>query len=149
MNIFFVDRDPVAAAQMLCDKHVVKMALETAQILSTVMGGPYRPTHRNHPSVLWAAEQPAWVFAHFEGLLAEYTHRYGRQHKCSTIIHQLPLLPEATRWVDPPQCMPDQFKQSDTVAAYRAYYLGDKARFARWTRRAPPDWFTSESRKAA
>lgn len=35
MNIFFVDRDPVVAAQMLCDKHVVKMILESAQMLCT------------------------------------------------------------------------------------------------------------------
>ena len=52
MNIFYLDPDPVAAAQMQCDKHVVKMALETAQILSTVLGGPYKPTHAKHPSVL-------------------------------------------------------------------------------------------------
>ena len=54
MNIFVVDIDPSKAAQSLCDKHVVKMVLETAQILSTISGGPYRPTHANHPCVLWA-----------------------------------------------------------------------------------------------
>jgi hypothetical protein len=149
MNIFFVDRNPVTAAQMLCDKHVVKMTLETAQILSTVTGGPYGPTHKHHPSTLWAATQPGWVFDHFLGLLAEYKYRYGKTHKCSSIIHQLPLLPADQPWTDPPQCMPEQFKQTDTVAAYRAYYLGDKARFARWTLRPPPEWFTVESRKAA
>ena len=35
MNIFFLDEDPKYAAQMQCDKHVVKMVLETAQMLST------------------------------------------------------------------------------------------------------------------
>jgi len=35
MNIFFLDKDPKIAAQMQCDKHVVKMILETAQMLST------------------------------------------------------------------------------------------------------------------
>ena len=33
MNIFVVDEDPVIAARQLCDKHVVKMILETAQML--------------------------------------------------------------------------------------------------------------------
>jgi hypothetical protein len=141
MNIFFVERDPLAAARSLCDKHVVKMTLETAQILSTVMGGPYKPTHAKHPSTVWAATQPQWVYLHFLGLLSEYKHRYGRTHKCATIIHQLPLLPPDQPWTDPPQCMPEQFKQSDTVEAYRAYYRGDKARFARWTLRTPPEWF--------
>ena len=32
MNIFYLDRDPGIYAQMHCDKHVVKMILETAQI---------------------------------------------------------------------------------------------------------------------
>ena len=49
MNIFVVDTYPVLAARALCDRHVVKMVLETAQILSTISGGPYRPTHQNHP----------------------------------------------------------------------------------------------------
>ena len=35
MNIFYVDKDPVIAAQMLCDSHCVKMILESAQMLST------------------------------------------------------------------------------------------------------------------
>ena len=35
MNIFIVDRDPITAAQSLCDKHVVKMVTESAQMLST------------------------------------------------------------------------------------------------------------------
>ena len=37
MNIFVLDTDPVKCAQSHCDKHVVKMVLETAQLLSTVM----------------------------------------------------------------------------------------------------------------
>ena len=36
MNIFILDNDPVIAAQMQCDKHVVKMIVESAQMLSTV-----------------------------------------------------------------------------------------------------------------
>jgi len=35
MNIFFLHRDPVRAAQMHCDKHVVKMIVETGQLLGT------------------------------------------------------------------------------------------------------------------
>jgi hypothetical protein len=36
MNIFILSVDPVAAAQLQCDKHVVKMIVESAQMLSTV-----------------------------------------------------------------------------------------------------------------
>ena len=35
MNIFYLHPDPTIAAQMMCDKHVLKMVLETAQLLST------------------------------------------------------------------------------------------------------------------
>lgn len=65
MNIFYVHTDPVVAAQSLCDKHVVKMTLETAQILSAALhikgfGFPWmmRPTSsstgwRRAGSSLW------------------------------------------------------------------------------------------------
>ena len=35
MNIFFLDRLPEKSAEMLCDKHIPKMLLETCQMLST------------------------------------------------------------------------------------------------------------------
>ena len=37
MNIFILDRDPKVCAQYHCDKHVVKMILETAQMICTVL----------------------------------------------------------------------------------------------------------------
>lgn len=145
MNIFYLDPDPVIAARMQCDKHIVKMTLETAQILSTVLGGPYKPTHKHHPSVLWAAKQPYWTYQHFLGLLDEYKFRYGREHKCTECVFVIPHLSYGP-WTDPPQCMPVNYHRADTVQAYRAYYRGDKARFAKWQRgRDAPDWFTATS----
>ena len=35
MNLFILDNDPIKAAQLQCDKHVVKMIVESAQMLST------------------------------------------------------------------------------------------------------------------
>lgn len=35
MNVFYLDRDPEKAASVQCDQHVVKMILESAQLLST------------------------------------------------------------------------------------------------------------------
>ena len=35
MNIFVVDEHPIAAANQMIDKHVVKMILESGQMLST------------------------------------------------------------------------------------------------------------------
>lgn len=84
MNIFYIDHDPVIAAQQMVDKHVVKMILESAQLLSTahrVLDGEeiesksktgrkvrrwilsdsrdpivYTATHINHPSAKWCRE---------------------------------------------------------------------------------------------
>lgn len=84
MNIFYIDKDPVQAAQWMVDKHVVKMILESAQLLSTahrlldgqeVIGTSktgrkarrwiledsrepvlYSATHINHPSAIWCRQ---------------------------------------------------------------------------------------------
>lgn len=127
---------------MQCDRHITKMALETAQILSTVLGGPYKPTHKNHPSVLWAAKHTEWTHEHFQGLLKEYTHRYGKTHACERLSFALDFTKDKP-WEDPPQCMPDTFKDDDTVQAYRQYYRGGKAHIAKWNKSRPaPLWWT-------
>lgn len=85
MNVFYLDPDPQACARMHIDKHVVKMIIEYAQLLSTahrVIDGEYwtgrttngrriaryfhpdpiansilyKATHINHPSAKWVRE---------------------------------------------------------------------------------------------
>lgn len=155
MNIFYLDRDPRRAAEMMHDKHVVKMILETAQILSTVCHrygvrnpGLYKPTHANHPSVLWAGETPEnfqWLYLHGVWLNQEFNYRYGHDHKSAAVIsiaqQCCPPEHDFVRWgfTQPPQAMPDEFKiAGDSVAAYRAYYLGRKVEQSGWTRRPVP-----------
>lgn len=145
MNIFILDIDPVRAAQMQCDKHVVKMVLESAQILSTINGGPYKPTHKNHPCVLWAQETAGnyhWLSIHALALCAEYTLRYGKVHKCEAVIRSItpPSIPQgSSEFV---MCMPVQYQKfGDVVKSYRAYYMGEKAGFAKWTNREAPSWW--------
>ena len=81
MNIFYISENPVQAAQWMVDRHVVKMILESAQLLSTahrILDGReiegksktgrkarrwvlddarepvlYSATHQNHPSAIW------------------------------------------------------------------------------------------------
>jgi hypothetical protein len=159
MNIFVLDPDPARAAHYLCDKHVVKMALETAQLLCTALALrgatdlPYRPTHRHHPCTLWTATSRPnfdWLVEHGQSICREYRLRYnGREHASQRIIDgmmwQLDWLPSgpATPFA---QAMPDQYRTADdAVAAYRAYYIGEKARFAKWRLPAkPPAWWPSD-----
>ncbi len=91
MNIFYTDSDPKIAAQNMVDRHVVKMILESAQLLSTAHrlidseseDILYKSTHINHPSSIWTRENSAnydWLYEHFIALGEEYTHRYSRKH---------------------------------------------------------------------
>ena len=67
MNIFFLDFDTNKCAEYHCDKHVVKMILETAQLLCGVHHMviherlsndqvPYKLSHKNHPCAIWTRE---------------------------------------------------------------------------------------------
>lgn len=163
MNLFFLDRDPELAAQAQCDKHVCKMIIETAQMMSTAhmlgsmfnVSGLYLPTHENHPSTVWVRSSPSayrWTWHHLKALCEEYTHRYDRIHATQRkLLHRLFAQPitEGSEWRDPPQCMPDEFKQDDTVEAYRAFYRGSKVSFARWTKRPTPRWMTIAANQQA
>ena len=148
MNIFILDTNPVLAAQMQCDKHCVKQVLESAQILSTVAGGPYKPTHANHPCVLWAGANKTnynWLARHAIALCEEYTRRYGRRHKSQDVIEQLQQAPNLPVGITPfVQCMPEQFKDRDTVTAYRRYYHS-KSDFAVWKLGNEPYWWNDET----
>jgi hypothetical protein len=164
MNIFAVDESPKASAQDLCDAHVVKMILESAQILCTVhdLHGKwkdwmYKPTHRHHPSVRWAAESNCnygWLWYHFEELGREYTRRYNKRHKTSHMfgsrLHYPPLgITQTDRQTPFALAMPDEYKFFETpVDCYRAYYAAEKTKMKRFTYRGRPkptwleDWTT-------
>ena len=156
MNIFYLDKDPIIAAQMSCDKHVVKMILESAQMLCTAhreLDGDvpdvfYKSTHKNHPSTIWARSKAGnyrWLYDLFVSLCDEYTYRYGKVHlsdkkfRASLLSH--PRNISFGDYIQPPQCMPDEYKCDDSVTAYRNYYMGDKAYFAKWSKRDKPNWW--------
>ena len=147
MQIFILDVNPILAAQYQADKHVVKQVLETAQILSTISGGPYKPTHANHPCVKWAALNRtnfSWLRRHGLALCAEYTHRYGKVHKSQSVIENArPLRDMPIGISEFVQCMPDEFKDKDPVVAYRKYYHSKQ--FAQWNKSRPaPYWWGTQ-----
>ena len=168
MNIFVTDPSPYVSAQVLPDKHVVKMPLETCQMLSIVCsdkwghsygqlhrinGEPYKTekgAFRNHPCTVWANQSLIntwWLVAHGIGLCEEYTHRYGKWHGAMKHIDALDygrkMIPEG--WQTPhPQCFSglDHLKTDEQypIKAYRAFYIADKARFARYRYTQQPTW---------
>lgn len=154
MNAFVVDTDPIQAARDLCSKHVVKMIVETAQMLSTAFPNgvaPYKHTHVNHPCNVWlraSLSNYKWLLLHGVELCAEYTRRYNKIHRTERVafdwflenepsIPDVGLTPFAIAIKDPKWHVP-----GDVVASYRAYYIGEKACFAKWAPRAnPPVWW--------
>ena len=154
MNIFALSNDPTEAAKMQMDKHIVKMCLESAQMLCSALyrNGvdpgciPYKQAHKNHPCTLWAGDSFQnweWLYLHCYALNEEYRYRWtAPDHKSwlavwnllkfarSSVPH-IGLTPFA-------QAMPEQYRGPDAVAAYRWYYAGEKMAGQKWTGRDVP-----------
>ena len=151
MNIFVTDRCPIQSAQNLPDKHVVKMPLETCQMLSIIYsdwyygvgkihrtnGTPYATSNgafRNHPCTQWAAANQynlAWLIAHGIALCNEYNARYNKRHACYDPIIEavaiydrcfdLPVSQAYHKVVDFTRAMPESIKFDTTIDTITAY----------------------------
>ena len=155
MNIFILDKDVKKNAQYHCDKHVVKMILETAQLLCGVHHMtnqvndqvPYKLSHKNHPCAIWSRESLTNYLYLCElglALCDEYTHRYGKRHKSEQVIswcidNKPNILDKGL--TEFAKAMPDEYKVESVVESYRNYYLGAKKEFATWKLREVPKWF--------
>ena len=162
MNIFVLSLCPYIAAHLHCDTHVVKMILETAQLLytahhvagtKTLPEGAYKKTHANHPCAVWVRESCAnyrWLAELGIWLCKEYAYRYGDKiHKTTRHLVWLLFHPPALPAVPQTpfrQAMPDEFKRPDAVQAYQAYYLGAKVPrgIVKYTRRERPEFLVRE-----
>ena len=164
MNIFFLDKTPEKSAKYLCDKHVPKMLLESAQMLSTaihshtwtstynmeISTGIYKEAYPNHPMTKWVGFNRGtfnWALRNALYIGAEYSKRFGKIHKSMNVINAIydnnymDDIPDGL-FKEPPQCMPDEYKDTDYVTAYRRYYNTDKKYFAKWKRgRQQPYWW--------
>ena len=151
MNIFVTDPCPIQSARNLPDKHIVKMPLETCQMLAIIYsdwyygvgklykkdGTPYataRGAFRNHPCTQWAADNEyhlAWLIRHGYALCSEYQARYGKVHTCLDVISQAEriyhrsfdeLLSQASRKVAYfTRAMPEYIKYNDRISTIEAY----------------------------
>lgn len=171
MNVFALDQNPPLAAKYHCDKHVVKMIVETMQMLAsavirhgatpeemplTAKGLPLKGGYPNHPCTRWVGDTrgnyrwTAWLGLE---LCAEYKYRYGKVHSCQQNIEKLAWMdhypPKGLRTPFAIAIAPDSlcrafvdgFDSLDAVEKYRLYYMYDKKSFAQWTKRKTPDWF--------
>jgi hypothetical protein len=166
MNIFVLDNDPETAAQMMCDKHIPKMIVETYQMLGSALrrhgatddqmpltqaGKPLKGGYHHHPCTKWVGDNIcnfAWTWWHGIELCNEYTFRYGKVHSCERGIRHIgqmfDMIPNGPQ-TPYAQAMPDEYKSANAIDSYRRYYIMDKSRFAKWEKgREAPYWWTTE-----
>jgi hypothetical protein len=153
MNIFVLDNDIKKCVQYHNNSHCVKMILESSQLLCGVhwvLGGeaPYKLSHKNHPCAIWVrecVENYIWLCDLALELCDEYSYRYGKVHKSKKIIEwclmNIPNLRENGDITPFALAMPEQYKKTDAVAAYRLYYINEKSHLAEWKNREVPYWF--------
>ena len=151
MNIFVTDSCPIQSARNLPDKHIVKMPLETCQMLAIIYsdwyygvgklyksdGTPYRTAHgafRNHPCTQWAAANQynlAWLIQHGLALCNEYTARYDKVHTCQDVLYQAVHIYQACfdTYLDVAypkvtsftRAMPESIKYDNSISTITAY----------------------------
>tara|TARA_B100001094_G_scaffold38721_1_gene33107 strand:+ start:44112 stop:44639 length:528 start_codon:yes stop_codon:yes gene_type:complete len=152
MNIFVTSYDPKQSAEVLPDKHIVKMPLECCQMISIIYsnwylnwgqihkkdGDPYstkKGAFRNHPCTIWAADNYynlAWLIQHGCALSSEYHHRYGKIHSCAKTLFEAKKIFHKnsdkaitchTLADNFARAMPDEFKLDTSIDTFTAYKM--------------------------
>lgn len=154
MNIFVTDSCPKKCAEFLDNKRVIKLTLESAQLLSTALrvngysnNDIYKISYLNHPSSKWTRATRGnyeWLLAHFKALCEEYTRRTGKTHASSKL---LPVFEANAHLIPAGERMPfsnnarnltkgvDFTHEKDVTIAYQKYLN------ARWeTDKREPTW---------
>lgn len=177
MNIFVTSPDPLRCAINLDNRRVIKMILESAQILSTNIrylydkykylhdceitkdgvNSLYKTTHINHPCTVWARDNLGnhrWLVEHLGHLLDEYTYRYGKTHKTTSIAKSIRKInidklitiisSEEIKFVN---C--SAHKAENVFVSYQLTMIdkweSDKAKgyTPNWTKRSMPDFYNA------
>jgi hypothetical protein len=159
VNIFAIEGDLntgkidwIASGKSQDNYRVVKMILESCQILSTVLNeqgvdAPYRSFNPKHPSCLWAAESAQNfrdLVTHCASMIDEYEERFGKTHKCKAVLKKIVQLFDASRFPQEEstplrQAIPEHMKHDNPVIAYRKFYAS-KPR-VRYPKEKIPYWF--------
>lgn len=158
MNIFFLSRNPKEAARLHCDKHVVKMIVETAQLLYSahwvldsqgLRENAYKLAHKNHPCSIWVRKSITnymWLASLGWWLCKEYQYRYGQEKTHKTEAHIVWLIqnpPTTIPFVDlttPALAMPDEYKRENAIEAYKLFYIESKYKARRIVNYTVREW---------
>jgi len=159
MNIFAIEGsdnniDWIKSAKSQDNYRVVKMILESCQMLCTTLNElsdrqvtPYRSTHKSHPSTKWVRASSAnfeSLVEHTMAMLEEYTERFGKVHKCTSVLEECldiydPSLFPSQKQTRLPLAMPYEFHSDNIIESYRRFYAS-KPRI-RYPKDKIPNWF--------
>lgn len=97
MNIFVTSPCPLESAQRLDNKRMVKMALESTQLLCTALNlngveTPYKTAHPKHPCTIWTMQSQSnfmWLWEHAVALCQIYRRVYKKTHACEKVLYQI------------------------------------------------------------
>jgi hypothetical protein len=152
------------------NQHVMKMPIETTQMLSTVLrerfqmdvpeegtGKIYRSAYVTHPCTRWTGaslENFVWMWFFGVALCDEFKYRYGKEHATRQVLSTIrKIMPHETQWhgsylmTDRPKCVAPEFKEFDVITAYRLQYVTKKTRLFNWTNREVPPFVQDQSWK--
>jgi len=163
VNFFYLDINPKLCARYYCNKHIIKIPIEIAQILSKVhyelkSNIVYDKIYKNSSVVkntigpyIWIKESlDNYIWACHLGLelINEYKFRYNKetfktQIIIETLLNNLPNLPKIgkTKFISTNQFDMFQFISNDPVICARYNYCEMKCANDIWTNRKEPHWF--------
>ena len=163
VNFFYLDNDPKICAQCYCNKHIIKIPIEIAQILSKIhhelkSGIDYNNIYKSSLVVkntlgpyMWTMESLdnyIWTCKLGLELINEYKFRYNKetfktQIVLETLLDNPPNLPKIgkTKFINTNQIDMFQFISNDPIICARYNYCEMKCSNDIWTNRQKPVWF--------
>ena len=157
---------PLESVQMLCSYVYLRLYSKTHPLISfrknidfknqyKAMTGLYLPTHINHPVNIWIRQTDAntlYMLKYTEQLFRSYSARFKKEHGsysvfkvCKDVIMGI-INTNDTNFTPVSQCMPDNYKSTNPVEAYRQYYkskkITSKIKLV-WSSISEPDWIKS------
>lgn len=155
MNIFFLSSDTKENSEFYCDKHVVKIITEIAQMLTsaairgnipksliplTKSGNPMKVSHPNHPMTKWVGDDRCNFLKACEiglSLCEEYTYRYEKTHYnentirfYEALVREIPDLKNQDMTI-PPVCISPS-SRCNTLDGFSNWHYINKYRAYYW-----------------
>lgn len=162
MNLFIPSPIIETSVQSLDDRRLIKMCLETAQLLSTAVRiidedttlPVYKLTHKNHPVAVWVRQTSGnyiYTLNYFKAICDEYSYRFKKTHKSFSLYpifvkfitsnEYIPLMDSSIT----PFANCTDYKTDEVHTAYKKCltnkWNNDKIS-PRWTKRNVPSFFT-------